>query len=326
MNPSPPLRWGILGTGMIARKFAPQLGETPLAELAFAASRDRAKAKAFAAEVGAARFGDYDEMLADPEVDAIYVSLPNEFHKPWAIRALEAGKHVLCEKPLAGNAADAGEMFAAAERCGRVLVEAFMYRLLPVVRKAVELARGGAIGEIRAVQSAFTFRREADRADGRYWSGPGQGGGALMDVGCYPLHFARAIIGEEPSECRCVARLHEFGVDEYAAAALKFPGGAVADFVCGMTVDGHRATHVLGTEGSLYLPDPWLGEPTLVLRRDLEASEEFHLPKPMGSYALEAEAFHAAAAGGAEPWITKADTLGNLRALDALRREIGVAV
>lgn len=187
---SEPLRWGILGAGKIARKFAGQLPQSSRARLAAVGSRRGDSAAQFAGRFGGRPHGSYADLLADETVEAVYVSLPNGLHHEWTVRALEAGKHVLCEKPIASNAAQAETMFDAAERAGRVLVEAFMYRCHPAIDALIETVRRGEIGQVRLIRSHFTFHRPVDADDARYRAD--LAGGAMMDVGCYCLHFARA--------------------------------------------------------------------------------------------------------------------------------------
>lgn len=320
---SEPLKWGILATGVIAGKFANDLKATHRGVLAATGSRSKESADTFASKHGGRGCGSYDEVLADPDVEAVYISTPNHLHKKWTIKALRAGKHVLCEKPIAMNAAEAEEMFQVAEECRKVLVEAFMYRLRPVVKKILETVRGGVIGDVRLIRSNFTFAREADKADARYhaeW-----GGGSFMDIGAYSVNFCRALAGSEPTEIHAVAHMHEHGVDDYAAGLFKFGDDILATFTAGMTIMSDRKVFIAGTKGRIMADQPWfdneifeltVGEETQVI----EAKQE----KPL--YTLEAEAFADVVQNGVEAWTTKADTLGNIRALDELRRQIGLPV
>jgi len=317
------LRWGILGTGMIAAKFADQLGETPRGELIAVASRRAEAARRFCKSHRGEPIEGYQRMLERDDLDAVYLSLPNGMHAEWSIRALEAGKHVLCEKPLAANAAQAERMFDAADRTGRVLIEAFMYRTRPIVKQLIERVRDGEIGRVKLIRTHFTFNRPVDKAlDARY--DPAQAGGALMDVGCYCVNLARALVGREPIDARAVATLHETGVDEYAAGVLKFDDGALACFTCGMTVDSDRKTFIAGEHGQFVIHDPWLSG-RKIKRITAKRSRTFTAKGRKGAHALEAEAFADAVFDGATPWITRDDSLGNMRALDALRRDAGVA-
>ena len=318
----PPLRWGILGTGNIAGKFAAQLPQSPRAELAAVGSRSAESARRFAGEFAGAAHRSYEGLLADPAVDAVYVSLPNALHHQWTIRALEAGKHVLCEKPLAATAAQADEMFDAAERAGRVLVEAFMYRCHPAVRKLVETVHDGAVGQLKLIRTHFTFNRPDSPEDVRYQ--PELAGGSLMDVGCYCVNFARALAACEPTAMHAVAHLHPSGVDDYAAGTLDFDGRVLCTFTCGMTVTADRTTYACGSEGYVAVDTPWFSDGTFTLVRG-GRRKTVRAEAPMDLYALEADALAAAVRHGAEPWISKADTLGNMRVLDALRKQVGLS-
>lgn len=319
---SEPLKWGILATGVIANKFANDLKATDRGVLVATGSRSSESAEKFAAEHGGRGYGSYEAVLEDPEVEAIYNSPPNHLHKEWTIKALRAGKHVLCEKPIAMNAREAEEMFAVAEETGRVLVEAFMYRLRPVAKKILETVHSGVIGDVRLIRSNFTFAREADKGDARYH--PEWGGGSFMDIGAYSVNFCRAVAGSEPTEIHAIAHLHEHGVDDYAAGLLKF-GDKLATFTAGMTIMSDRKVFVAGTKGRIMADQPWFENDTFELTvgdetQVIEAGQK----KPL--YTLEAEAFADIVRNGAEPWTTKADTLGNMRTLDELRRQIGLKV
>jgi len=319
---TPPLRWGILGTGMIAAKFAADLKHTSRGRLAASGSRQKETADAFAAQHGGRGVAGYEALINDPEVDAVYISLPNGLHADWSIKAMEAGKNVLCEKPMARNAAEAKAMFDAAEQTGQLLIEAFMYRTLPSIRKLIEMIRGGALGQVKLIRSNFSFTRDVLEGDARYE--PSQAGGGLMDVGCYCVNLTRAVMGTEPTDTACFAHLHARGVDDYAAGVLRFGDKTLATFTCGMTVANDWTTYIAGDEGEIAIHDPWLGDGTFTLTRDGQVETiEARTHTPL--YALEAEAF-AEAIAGAKPWITRDDTLGNMRVLDQLREQAGVPV
>jgi D-xylose 1-dehydrogenase (NADP+, D-xylono-1,5-lactone-forming) len=315
-----PLRWAILGTGNIAEKFAAQLPQSG-SVLAAVGSRAPDQARAFAERHGCAAHGDYESVLSRVDVDAVYISLPNSLHHRWTLEALEAGKHVLCEKPLAVRVEEAEAMFAAARRAGRVLVEAFMYRCHGAVRRLIETARSGQIGDVRIIRTHFTFNRPAARDDVRYQAE--LAGGSLMDVGCYCINLARAITAEEPAKMHALAHLHDLGVDDYAAGVLGFPGGAVCSFTCGMTVENDRTAYIGGSEGWLAMEDPWFASGEFTLVRGGEPAA-INISETLPPYALEAEMFARVVRGEAPPWITPEDTLGNLRVLETLRRQVGL--
>jgi len=317
-----PLRWGILGTGMIAAKFAADLKQTSWGVLEAVASRRQESAEAFGATHGGRGIVGYEGLINDPEVEAVYISLPNGLHAEWSIKAMDAGKHVLCEKPIARNAAEAEAMFDAAERTGQLLIEAFMYRTLPSVQKLIEMVRGGALGQVKLIRSNFSFTRDVLEGDARYE--PSQAGGGLMDVGCYCVNLTRALMASEPTDTACFAHLHDRGVDDYAAGVLRFGEKTLATFTCGMTVANNWTTYIAGDDGEIAIHDPWLGDGTFTLTRDGQV-ETIEAKTNTPLYALEAEAF-AEAVGGSKPWITRSDTLGNMRVLDRLREQAGVPV
>ena len=316
------LRWGILGTGMIAGKFAADLKATTKGELAATGSRNQSSADDFAAEHGGKGVAGYDALVNDPEVDAVYNSLPNGLHAEWSIKAMEAGKHVLCEKPMARNTAEVEEMFRVSEKTGQILVEAFMYRSHPAIQKLIDTVRGGALGQVKLIRSNFSFTREVMESDARYQVD--HAGGGLMDVGCYCVNLARAVMGSEPTETACFAHIHEKGVDDYAAGLLRFGEKTLMTFTCGMTVHNDWTTYISGDDGEIEIQAPWFCDGTFKVTREGKTELiEAKTDKPM--YALEAEAF-AAAAAGETPWITKEDTLGNMKVLDQLRSLSGVPV
>lgn len=316
------LRWGILGTGGIARKFAGQLSDSRRGELVAVGSRNDETAIRFANEYGGAPRAPYEGVLADRKVDAVYNSLPNSLHAEWTIRALEAGKHVLCEKPLAATAAEAEQMFDAAERSGSKLVEAFMYRSHPAVQRFIALVHEGAIGELRLIRSNFTFQRDMPTTDIRYQRE--LAGGSIMDVGSYCVNFARAITGEEPLASTMLAHVHESGVDEYAAGLLHFADDIFCTFTCGMTVKSDLHTVVVGSQGYMRIDTPWFTSGRFaIIKGDVE--EVVEVGDSTNYYALQADAFAAHVQDGAKPSITPEDSIGNMRVLDELRRLAGLS-
>lgn len=321
MNSSSGLRWGILGTGMIAGRFAADLPHSRTGRLAAVASRSADSAKAFATLHGGEAVTGYDALLSRPDVDAVYISLPNALHHEWTLAALGAGKHVLCEKPMALSEAEAREMFVKAEAAGRTLIEAFMYRSHPQTALIHEMIAKGMIGEIRLIRTNFTFKRDASRDDARYHPGPG--GGSLMDVGCYCVDFTRTLLGAEPDRVECVAHRHEFGVDDYAAGLLGFANGALATFTCGMTVLSDQTAHIAGTEGRIEITRFWQGKEGFSLISPDGKVERFEVLEDRPIYAVEADAFAEVVAGGPN-WNAPENTLGNLRVLEKLRKSGGV--
>ena len=252
-------------------------------------------------------------MLADPEIEAVYISLPNTMHCEWSIRAVEAGKHVLCEKPLSRRPDEVDAAFDAADRAGRLLSEAFMYRHNPQTKRLVQLVHEGAIGELRLVRATFSYSLYDEenirlRTDVE--------GGALMDVGCYCVSGSRLLAGE-PSTASAEAWFGPSGTDWVFAGTLRFPGDVVAQFDCGTALPERDELEVIGSEGSLFLDDPWhCNAPGIDLRRGREV-ERLEVARA-DSYRLELENVSDAIRGEGELLLGRADALGQARALEAL--------
>ncbi len=270
------LRWGILGPGRIAPRLVRAVGGCARGELAAVASRDPARAAAFArAHAIPVAYGSYDALLSSSDVDVVYIALPNHLHATWTIRALEAGKHVLCEKPLALTVADVDAISAAAERSGRTAVEGFMYLHHPQILRAVELARDGTLGRLELVNGTFSFFL-THPGDPRVE--PSMGGGSLWDVGCYPVSLARRIAGAEPDAVGAFARFDERGVDRTFIGQLRFPGGPLAQFDCGFAAPDRQRVEIVGSDATLVLDSPFLPAPdgpppSLTLWRGGDATE-----------------------------------------------------
>ena len=348
------LRWGILGTGNIARQFADGVLKTAAAGSGGGSARGRSRITAVGSRSAQAAqtfaqareipgvHGSYESLLADPNVDAVYNSLPNSLHHAWTIKALRAGKHVLCEKPFAMTRSEAEEMFAEAAKAKRVLVEAFMYRSHPLTHSFIDAVRGGEIGELKMLRTSFCYK--TSRIDGNVRFDRKLGGGGLMDVGCYCINFSRMLAGEEPTEVHASAHFHERGVDDLVVATLKFPSGVLASFSCGMSVHADNTAYVCGTEGYIEIPIPWKPPPqgaaytiarstppkmdhaaggvTPAVARPPRETRTVDAAKEL--YALEADDFAAAVLDGKPPALTPADTLGNMAVLDEIRRQIGL--
>jgi xylose dehydrogenase (NAD/NADP) len=307
------LRWGILSTANITDKL---LDSGTDQEFVAVGSRDGTRAEAYAREKGIARaHGSYEALLADPDVDAIYNPLPNALHVEWSIRALEAGKHVLCEKPLSRRPEDVDRAFDVAEREGRVLAEAFMWRHHPQVARARELLDGGAIGDLRIIRAHFAFP-VADPDDIRLQ--PSLDGGGLMDVGCYCVSGCRTLAGAEPERAWAEAVPGGHGVDVALAATLRFPGDVLAHLDCGLSYPGGSRLAAAGTEGSFALADPWHGNDAVIELRRADGSVERIEAGPANSYALELADFEAAVRGERPPLLGRDDALGQARTIAAL--------
>lgn len=310
------LRLGIVSTADINRKVIPGAHASDKIDLVGVASRDRQRAEEYAKTWEIERaYGSYEALLADPDVDAVYVSLPNTLHREWSINALEAGKHVICEKPFSRRAEDVEQAFDAAERSGRLLTEAFMYRHNPQTKRVAELVRDGAIGELRVVRSAFSYALyDAENIRLR----TDVEGGSLMDVGCYCVSGSRLLAGE-PESVFGSAYVGPTGTDWVFTGSLRFPGDVLALFDCGTCLTERDELEAIGSEGSLFLDDPWhCTEPVIEVRRDGNV-ERIELD-PVDSYRLELENLADAVAGSAPLLLGREDALGQARTIEALFR------
>jgi predicted dehydrogenase len=310
------LRWGLLGTARINRALIPPLRVSPRNRVTTVASRDRAKAEAYAREWGIPRaHGSYEALLADAEVDVIYNPLPNHLHAEWTIRALQAGKHVLCEKPLALTPAEVEAMAAAAAASGKVLMEAFMYRHHPQTLKVKELVQGGAIGALQLVRGAFSFplTRDADVRLVKEW-----GGGSIWDVGCYPISYARYIAGAEPVEVFGQQFIGRGAVDEAFIGQMRFPGDVFAQFDSAFRSPFRTQLEIVGSAGLITVAVPFkpgLNE-SISLTRD-DASETISVPG-QELYRGEVEDMADAILNGTPPRVSLADSRGNVATMVAL--------
>ena len=310
------MRLGILSTAHINRLVIPQAQRSPKVELTAVASRYRARAEEYARTWGIPHaYGSYEELLADPEIDAVYISLPNSMHVDWSIKALQAEKHVLCEKPLTRRAADVERAFDVAERAGKILMEAFMYRHNPQTRRLVELVQSGAIGELRLIRAAFSFNLDDPqnvrlRADVE--------GGSLMDVGCYCVSGSR-LLGGEPDRVYGEQIVGPTGVDVRFHATMHFPSGVHAHFDCGLQNDERDELEAVGSEGTIFLDDPWHCRNPLIELRHGSRSRLIQV-ELANSYRLELENLADAIAGDAEPLLGREDAVGQARTIEALYR------
>ena len=310
------VKWGFLSTANINDKLLPGAAAAPDVELVAVASRDLGRAEAYARERGIERaYGSYEDLLADPKIEAVYISLPNSMHVDWSIQALEAGKHVLCEKPLSRHPEDVERAFDAAEKAGRILMEAFMYRHNPQTKRLKELVEGGAIGRLRLVRAAFSFPLD-DAANVRL--NDELEGGGLMDVGCYCISGSRLLAGE-PESVYGEQVAAPSGVDELFTGTLRFAGDVLAEIDCGLVLPERDELEAIGEEGSIFLDDPWhCRKPVIEVRRE-EGTERIEL-EPEDSYRLQLENMSASIRGHAEPLLGREDALGQARALQALYR------
>jgi D-xylose 1-dehydrogenase (NADP+, D-xylono-1,5-lactone-forming) len=314
--------WGILGcAGIAERALIPAIRGSANGRLAGIASRDARKARAWAARFGIAKaYGDYAALLDDPGIDAVYAPLPNHLHCEWSVRAARAGKHVLCEKPMAMNAGEARRMAAAADRAGVLLMEAFMYRFHPRLERVLRLISAGAVGEVRAVRSAFTF--VFDGADDDYRWRPEFGGGALYDIGCYPISAARLVFGAEPVSVFARSRLHpKHGVDVETELLLEFPGERFASLCGGFESQFRSCLEVSGSLGYIALERAFSAKRFGTEIRLVSGERTRAIPFPANDqYARMVERFGAAILRGRPLRYGPDDAVANMRVIDAAFR------
>ena len=326
-------RWGIFGTGNIAKQFARDLAALPGHELASVASRGAERAADFCKDFGGDAADDYSALLDDVGLDGLYVSLPNTLHAEWAVRALKCGHNVLCEKPLSTSPAEAEKMFAAADRAKKTLIEAFMYRCHPQTKAVVAAVRDGRIGRLTSLRASFCYRTNTISGNIRF--DPELAGGALMDVGCYCLDAAMLLADSPITSATAVHRQHDRGVDVMTSGLIGFENGVQASFTCGMDTAADNTLHVSGTDGYLSVAVPWKpradagytlsrGTPP---KQDMAKGErpvtppaEFvETPASLPLYALEARAFAASVRGEAEAFMPAQDSLRLAKLLEHLR-------
>jgi predicted dehydrogenase len=321
-----PLIWGVLGVADIAvQQVIPAMQQSPRSRIEAIASRDRKRAEAAARSLGIPRaHGSYEALLADPGIEAVYVPLPNHLHVPWTIRAAEAGKHVLCEKPIARSAAEARALLAVRERTDRLIAEAFMVRSHPQWLKVRELLTAGRIGELRLVHGHFSYNRR-DPDDVR--SHPEFGGGVLLDIGCYPVTLSRWLFGAEPLEVAAVLeRDPDFKVDRLVSGLLRFPSGQACFTVAGQATPFQRM-QLLGTRGRIEVQIPFNAPPDRRCRlllddgRDLVGGGvETVTVEAANQYTLQGDRFWEAVRGLGPVSVPVEDALANMLVLDALFR------
>ena len=308
------VKWGILSTADINRKLLAGAAESDDVEVVAVGSRDLGRAQEFARTWGIERaYATYDELLADPDVEAVYIPLPNTMHSEWSIRSLEAGKHVLCEKPFSRHITDVERAFDAAEETGLHLSEAFMYRHHPQTARLAELVASGAIGDLRVIRTTFSYSLYDPenirlRTDAE--------GGSLMDVGCYCVSGSR-LLGGEPEVVTGQQFVGPSGTDWVFGGTLRFPGNVIAQFDCGTAMTERDELEAIGSEGSLFLDDPWhCNVPVIEVRRD--GKVERVEVEPVDSYRLELENLSDAIRGDAELLLGRDDAMGQARTLEAL--------
>lgn len=335
------IQWGILGAGNISNAFAEGLQHAPSAQLCAVASRDLEKAKNFVTQLQQGDipcYDNYQALLNDPNIHAVYIGLPHTEHLHWTVRALRAGKHVLCEKPIGLNHAEAMIAYAEAKRAGKILMEAFMYRCTEQTEKILSLLRDGVIGEIRQIQASFSYS-STPRAGSRTWE-TNLAGGGILDVGCYPMSMARLIAGvaqnkafAEPTMMQAMGQIGATGVDDWAVANLRFSDQLVAQIATGINAEQEESLRIAGSKGALVIPNPWYGNGSkagsseIHLYVDEALSQIWTVTAKLGMYSAEAEKFAHAIQHQEIPYpcMSEADSLGNMQALDQWRRAIGLS-
>ena len=314
------LRWGLLSTARINRSLIPPLRASPRHRLVAVASRDPEKAQRYAQawQIPHA-FSSYEAMLASPQIDVVYISLPNSLHAYWTIQALRAGKHVLCEKPLATRVEDVDAIAAAAAETGKHVAEAFMYRHHPQTLKVKSLIASGAIGDVRLVRGSFTFTL-TDRSDVRV--NAGLDGGSVWDVGCYPISYARTMIGAEPVEAFGMQFIGPGGVDEMFVGALRFADDVYAQFDCGFRAPFRTNMEIVGSEGVIVIPRPFkpTARETIYIGRAGDQLEPVAIEGPELLYLGEVEDLADVILSGAPPRVSLQDSRANVAAIAALLR------
>jgi len=320
------VKWGVLGVASIARrKVIPAMQQGTYSEIAAIASRDLGKAQEAAGKFGIAKaYGSYEEMLADPDIEAIYNPLPNHLHVPWSIKAMAAGKHVLCEKPISLNVAEAKQLLTVRDRTRMKCGEAFMIRSHPQWLRARELVRSGTIGELRAVAASFSY---FDREVRSIHNNLGGGGGALLDIGCYPINTSRFIFGEEPTKViGLVERDPEMKIDRLTSAILAYPSGQ-AIFTCSTQLVYHQSMEIFGTHGRIVMELPYsapLDLPTSIVIDESRKGEgnltTTEAIPACNQYTLQGDAFSEAIREDGEVPVPLEDAIKNMAVIDAVFR------
>ncbi len=312
------LKWGILGTARINRALIPPLKISPRNKLLAVASRDLARAQAYAAEKGIERsHGSYEDLLADPEIDVVYISLPNHLHVEWSLKAAEAGKHVLCEKPLALSVEDVDRVEAAAKQHGVIIAEAFMYRHHPQTLKVVELIKEGAIGKLQLVRGGFTFIIERP---GDIRLKPEMGGGSIWDIGCYPISYARtAAGGVAPEAVFGWQEIGPTGVDMAFFGQMRFPGGVIAQVDSGFNSAFRTMMEFIGDAGRIVVTRAFKPDASghMYVEKTDGSSERLHFPD-QELYLGEVEDLYDAAVYGKPQRVPLSDTRQNIATIRAL--------
>ena len=333
------INWGILGTGSIARVFANGIQKSTTGILYAIGSRNKESAIAFSHEFNTkVTYHSYESLLKDKRVDCVYIALPHPLHAHWAIKAAEAGKHILCEKPMAMTLDDTLKIISSARKNNVFLMEGYMYRFHPQTSKLIELIQQKVIGDVRIIQATFSFHAEVDNIT--LSNQKIRGGGGIMDVGGYPVSISRLIAGianghafSNPIEVYGVAHIGEISkVDEWVIGSLKFKGGILAQIAAGTSLVQDNIVRIFGSKGSISIPSPWVPggrEPgttkILVYQNGIKEPEEILVSSKFGLYSLEADIVAECIGEGQSPLMSWDDTLGNMQTLDLWRQAVGLS-
>lgn len=333
------IKWGILGTGSIAKKFAKDMFFSNSGEVFAVASRDIQKAKDFAKKFNVKRFyASYDELINDKEVEVVYIALPNTLHKEWCIKAAQKKKHILCEKPLAVNYQEVKNIIDEAKKNKVFLMEAFMYRCHPQILELIKHIKNKTIGDIKQIQASFGLKKEYD-PEHRLFN-PNLAGGSILDLGCYTVSISRLIAGvscgkylSEPKEIIATGKIGSSKVDEYASALLKFESDIIAEVSCSITFYLENKVRVFGTDGTLILEYPWFANlekkiPSEIVILKGKDKKILKVKEKRPLYTIEIDKVNEFIIKGKKqapyPYITWDDSLGNIKVLDKWREEIGL--
>ena len=331
------LAWGLISTGRISGTFAKGLADSKTGYLLAVGSRSQEAADRFGDEFNVPRrYGSYEALLADPEVQAVYISTPHPMHAEWAVKSAEAGKHILCEKPLTLNYPEAMAVIDAVKQNDVFLMEAFMYRCSAQTAKLAELIREKAIGDVKIIQATFGFTAGFN-PEGRLFKNA-LGGGGILDVGCYAVSMARMVAGAnfgqpfaEPIDVKGFGHLGETGVDEYTSAVMLFPGDIIAQVSTAVTLTPENVVRIFGSSGNIYVPSPWFGGEAgkpgkIIVNRAGKESEEILVEAYAGQYTIEADIVAKSIQDrqAPPPAMTPDDSLGNMKACDRWRKSIGL--
>lgn len=320
------LKWGILGTGAIAKKFAEGLPLCRSGELTCVGSRELARAEHFCSEFGGLPVGDYQSVLDNPEVEAVYISLPHHLHAEWTIRCAEAGKHILCEKPFVLTRTEATQCMEAVEKAGVFFMEAFMYRAHPQTLTIHELIQNGVIGQPKLLHAEFGYMSQ--RASDAFRFDGSVGGGALMDVGCYPISLARFIAGVEPNQASYSAELCESAngskYDGYGTGELIFPTGLRTTFQCAVHVQLNNWATIFGENGRIHITSPWFCNGPLFVQLNGKEPEPITVKAVPHLWGNQSVVVDQLLARKQAPFMSWKDSVAQATILEQLRKAAGI--